>query len=67
MKRKDEEFELLDCDPDEKERKWCEKYKARKRGMRNVMVKAYRKHHRFEQMPTRRVQLYYGDDEGRAD
>lgn len=67
MKEKDEEFEVLDCDPNEKEREWRRKYKARRNGMRNVLVKSYRKHHRFEQMPTRRVPLYYGDDDGRAE
>lgn len=59
-------WEVVDCRPTSEQLAWGKRYKERRRKMRAVMVKAYRRAHRFATMPIKRV-LHYGDDAGRAE
>lgn len=60
-------WEVVDCQPTSEQLSWGKRYKERRRKMRAVMVKAYRRAHRFATMPITRTSLYYGDDDGRAE
>lgn len=60
-------IELASCQPTSEQLAWGKRYKEKTRKMREVMVKCYRKTHRFATMPVTRETLYYGDDAGRAE